>query len=252
MALARFLNGHEFVHRIDAGPAKGLVYPVLLPGDKGVWTATYERAFAETLASAVRPNGVCIDVGGWRGYFGAVMALAGASQVVIFEPFPENCDRISRLCSLNPRLPLRLERLALGDRTGQAEFSLMDESSMGKLNESSFQAQRRPQSTITVPIETLDHWYARHNLGGCDVIKIDVEGAEVMVLSGAREVIKKHRPTTLVEIHSRELLADLQRFAHELDYDVMVLETGRQPDGITEPEVCHAKLAPRAKRSTSI
>src|SRR4051794_17162547 len=36
--LATFLEGHEFIHTIDAGPARGLIYPVMLPDDKGVWT----------------------------------------------------------------------------------------------------------------------------------------------------------------------------------------------------------------------
>ena len=40
--LARFLEGHEFIHMVDAGPARGLRYPITLPQDKGIWTGTYE------------------------------------------------------------------------------------------------------------------------------------------------------------------------------------------------------------------
>src|SRR5690349_16529357 len=40
--LMRFLEGREFVHTVDAGPAGGLRYPIKLPDDKGIWTGTYE------------------------------------------------------------------------------------------------------------------------------------------------------------------------------------------------------------------
>src|SRR6516164_8594772 len=65
--LASALEGFEFVHTVDAGPARGLKYPICLPQDKGVWTGTYELEFSTLLAQAVRPGSVCLDIGGWRG-----------------------------------------------------------------------------------------------------------------------------------------------------------------------------------------
>ena len=66
--LARFLEGHEFIHMVDAGPARGLRYPITLPQDKGIWTGTYELELATGIAEAVRPGDICLDVGGWRGF----------------------------------------------------------------------------------------------------------------------------------------------------------------------------------------
>jgi hypothetical protein len=100
--VANFLSREEFVHRVDAGPARGLLYSVRLPQDKGVWTGTYETGFASAGASAVSPGDVCFDIGGWHGFYSGVMALAGATKVVVFEPLPANCARIRRLIDLNP------------------------------------------------------------------------------------------------------------------------------------------------------
>src|SRR5689334_10356919 len=110
--LVAFLEGHEFVHRIDTGPAKGLFFPVILPDDKGVWTGSYERRFVDALASSILPGTTCFDVGGWHGYCGGVMACAGAAKTYVFEPLPSNCARIRRVIDLNPHLNITLEQVA--------------------------------------------------------------------------------------------------------------------------------------------
>jgi hypothetical protein len=103
--LARFLEGREFIHTVDAGPARGLRYPITLPQDKGIWTGTYELELATRIAEVVRPGDVCFDIGGWRGFFSGVMALAGAAKVFVFEPLPANASQIRRMIKLNPELP---------------------------------------------------------------------------------------------------------------------------------------------------
>ena len=57
-----------------------------------------------------------------------------------------------------------------------------------------------PNLAITAECKTLDSVYE----GIPSVIKIDVEGAELNVLKGATETIKKHKPSILVEIHDYE------------------------------------------------
>src|SRR5947209_3187631 len=84
----RIIPRGAFLHTIDAGPAKGLRMWIELPQDKSLWTGTYEADFAGRLAAAVEPGDVCYDVGGYRGFFAGVCALAGAREVHIFEPLP--------------------------------------------------------------------------------------------------------------------------------------------------------------------
>ena len=77
--LSSLLEGQEFVHVVDAGPARGLSYPVTLPQDKGIWTGTYESELTKRVASTVKRGDICLDVGGRRGFFAGVMAVADAS-----------------------------------------------------------------------------------------------------------------------------------------------------------------------------
>jgi FkbM family methyltransferase len=239
MLLSKFVEGKEFVHSIDAGPAKGLIYPVVLPDDKGVWTGTYEVDFVSGLVDAVRNGGVCFDVGGWRGYCGGAMAARGAGQVVVFEPLPQNCQRINRLIELNPSLPIRLVNAAVGKSDGNATFTVMDATSMGKLSDSPFQEDISSGESIEVEVISLDSWCAKNNIDPPQVIKFDVEGAEMMALYGAKSIIETAKPTLFVEAHSRDLAEEVVGFLEPMGYDITTLQTGKRPDGKSEPEVCH-------------
>ncbi len=234
-----FLEGQEFEHMINAGPAKGLKYPVLLPDDKGVWTGNYEVEFVSALVSAVKPGDVCLDIGGWRGYCGGAMATHGAKAVYIFEPLPDNCARIQKLIGLNTNLPLHLIQAAVGEQNGEATFSISDATSMGKLSTSPFQPDMTSAQSIKVKLVSIDDWVEQNGIAPPSVMKIDVEGAEVMALKGAEKTLKTALPTLFIECHSRELTAGCSTFLTNLGYKCITMETNREPDSHSEPEVCH-------------
>src|SRR4051812_24419223 len=152
LVVRTLLAGEPFLHTINAGPAKGLRLQVRLPEDKALWSGTFEPAFAASLAAAVRAGDVCYDIGGYRGYLSGVLALAGASRVVIFEPLPANIAALRSLIELNCELPLQLEETAVGCVDGDIEFKIMPDGSMGKLASSHFQREQPCVSRITVQV----------------------------------------------------------------------------------------------------
>lgn len=237
--LSRFFHGREFVHVVDAGPARGLRYPIQLPQDKGVWTGTYEVEFAEALSGATPTGAVCFDIGGWHGYFGGVMARSGAARVYVFEPLPENCERIRRLIALNPELDIRLVEAAVADRPGTTVFEIMAQGSMGKLSESSFDRENRGSRQIDVRVVALDELVADGRVEAPALMKVDVEGAEALVLRGAREVLRTHRPTLFIEVHSPELAQECRALLEATDYSVSVFEQKATLDQLADPRVCH-------------
>jgi FkbM family methyltransferase len=241
--LARFLEGHEFIHTVDAGPARGLRYPITLPQDKGIWTGTYELELATGIAEAVRPGDICLDVGGWRGFFSGVMALAGASSVFVFEPLPTNALQIRRMIELNSKLPIELIEVAIGDQINSSKLRVMPETSMAKLSTSSFQSDHQQGDLVEIRIETLDHLRATGLFPHADVIKIDVEGAEAMALRGAEQLLRSNRPRLFIEVHSRSLARECNQILLDYGYLVNVLESGVPPDFVSEPEVCHFKAS---------
>jgi FkbM family methyltransferase len=236
--LARLLEGHEFVHIVDAGPARGLKYPITLPDDKGVWTGRYEVELATAIAGAVRRGDVCFDCGGWRGFFSGVMALAGASKVFTFEPLPANVAQLRKMIALNPDLPITLIEAAVTEQSGTLEFVAMPETSMGKLTTSPFQQDNQSGQKIQVRAVALDALLATGEVQPPAVMKIDVEGAELMLLRGARNLLATHSPKLFIEIHSPKLARDCCTLLEQLGYEIRVLqEKGR--------EVCYFHAVPQ-------
>ena len=229
----RFLSNEPFAHTINAGPARGLRFEVILPQDKAVWAGTYEMDFALAISQGVEKGSVCFDVGGYRGYMSGVMAMNGAAQVFVFEPFPANLKALERLVSLNPACSIQVKPFAVGKIEGSATFRVMPDQSMGKLSTSEFQSGASALQELQVPIHTLDSLVETKGIPPPNLIKIDVEGAEIDVLLGAIQVLHRYRPRLFIEAHSETLAARCRAHLQEIGYFVRQLEPGQLSPEVT-------------------
>lgn len=241
----RVLDGAEFVHLINAGPAAGLRMRIQLPDDKQYWTGTWEHAVTQTLAAQTQRGAVCFDIGGHRGFMAGVMSLSGARAVYCFEPNPINIEKIRELIALNPDAGIELVPAAVGAADGVVSFSLMSEESMGKLATSRFQPEAAKSRQIEVEMRSLDSLVGDGTIEPPSLIKIDIEGAEAMVLAGAADVIAKFRPRLLIEVHSYDLLGECRQWLEARGYDCSILEDGGMPTCEAAFSVCHLIAAPR-------
>ena len=109
-----------------------------------------------------------------------------------------------------------------------------------------------------VPVERLDSVVDRLGLAGVDVIKIDVEGAEMHVLDGARRTLAIYRPLLLVEANDEALRAQgasnaalLTFLRDELDYSILVFSPttgGVEPMGADSPPSANIVAVPSERR----
>jgi FkbM family methyltransferase len=235
--VARVLDGREFKHRVDAGPAKGIVFQILMPDDKGIWTGTYENDFATLLGSAIKPGMIAYDIGSWHGFFAGVMAAQGAAEVHVFEPLPANAVRIGHLVAMNPEKSITLHTCAVGERDTVMQLMIMPDSSMAKLGDSLFQAEETSKDSIDVSVRSIDAMIAEGKIAPPQLMKIDVEGAELMVLLGARETIRRYRPIIFAEVHSTELLLACKNILESEGYSVVSID--HDPDQAIEKDVFH-------------
>ena len=145
---------------------------------------------------AIRPGDTVADVGAFRGTYTVIAAaMAGPSGTVIaFEPTEINASIITRNLRLNRFAQrVRMERAAVSDRTGTAEFFVWGDASTNALT-----PQHDASTGISVPTVALDDYFAEGALP--HVVKIDIEGAEILALRGARRLLASEA-VILCELH---------------------------------------------------
>jgi len=132
----------------------------------------------------VRAGGVTLDVGANFGIWSLLAAKRGA-LVHAFEPVPEMVEHLRGHARLNGAAVV-INAFALGAERGSLPFFAVREGNSGA---SSFARGSAPAEEIRVPVETLDDYVERQGIGRVDVLKADVEGAEIMVFRGARKLL---------------------------------------------------------------
>jgi FkbM family methyltransferase len=136
-----------------------------------------------------------IDVGAHQGEFAsAVLRVLPNARVYSFEPLLECYERLVKRFGSQARI--RAFNLALSDAAGSAQFwrsSFTKSSSllpMADLHREAF-PWTAGSTAIQVPLDTLDHCVETLELSPSVLLKIDVQGAELKVLGGARQALKR-------------------------------------------------------------
>lgn len=157
-----------------------------------------ETEYTAAMIGALRPDDVFYDIGGNVG----LVALHAASvcQTISFEPDPEFADRLRHNVSLNPDRHVQIEQLAISNSDG--EVTLYTDGSGG--NSPSMVHQRDEKGSVTVPTRSLDSIVSSGDLPVPTVLKLDIEGAEILALRGGRQFLASDRkPRALfIEVHA--------------------------------------------------
>jgi FkbM family methyltransferase len=185
-ASARLKNGRSLVVDLT-DPAS---FPLFLNG-----TIPHEQEEITLLRKLLRPGDVFVDVGANVGFYIAeALPLVGPHGLVIaIEPTP-NCMRLLRMSFGSVPNVVLLEAAAF-DRSGTATFHVSKSTALSSL------ASLDPKAhDVEVRLTTLDEEFRSHQWPAPNVIKIDVEGAELAVLRGARALLTSAKaPAVLFE-----------------------------------------------------
>ncbi len=163
---------------------------------------TYEPDFFQALRKHIRSGDACVDVGGNLGYYSLLMArLTGPKgRVVTFEPVAENLAVLRENIEINKFKNIKVVDSALGERAGVLKLIRSGSETFTATPSTRGYAVEGEHMEVEVRVDTLDSYLDREFLRP-NVIKIDVEGAELDVLRGATETLRTARPTLLLEIH---------------------------------------------------
>ncbi len=180
-----------------------------------------------------RPGMVFFDVGAHHGLYALIAAsrLGRSGQVVAFEPNPADARRttwhfwINRL--LSKMAPIQVEMRALADAQGRANFHVPVS---GVRTTAALRQPNDPRSRfkkISVIVDTLDCFLKNKHIKRLDLLKLDIEGAEMLFLDGATQSLMSLEPILIVEAidevcnswghQARDLL---ERLIDQFNYDL--------------------------------
>jgi FkbM family methyltransferase len=189
------------------------------------------------IAGFVPRGGVVLDIGANNGEFALLFSyLAGsAGKVCAFEPVPETLRHLQfRLKTEGFLDNVIVTAAACGDHGGNVELTVPPgdpgQASLKTHSHGSWAGVHRSLlRKHTVPMLRLDTFWDSTDLRRCDLLKCDVEGAELLVLRGATRLLQEHRPILLLESFdawSRDFgytRHELVHYARSIGYDTIFL-----------------------------
>ena len=168
----------------------------------------YEKVETDYFSKRLNKDYICVDIGGNVGYFSMLMAQKASSGIVhVFEPITLNASMLKASAELNGLFNIRVNQCAVGDTDGEVSFSQSFDSAYSSM----IDTDRKPlDRVLTVPIVKLDTYIEHEKIPRVDVLKVDVEGAEEMVVIGAARLLsdQSRRPKfILMELYDGNLKA---------------------------------------------
>jgi FkbM family methyltransferase len=189
--------------KVAAGGLAGMSLLLDLQEEKDYWLGTYEPELQTAVAELARPGMVAYDVGANVGYISLLLAkrVGEIGQVYAFEALPANIERLRSNLLLNGmEVRVQVVEAAVIDRSVPVQFLVGPSGGMGKAAGS---AGRRQGYVQSIPISglALDDFVFEQGNPLPQVVKMDIEGGEVLALPGMRRVLREAHPILLLELH---------------------------------------------------
>jgi FkbM family methyltransferase len=191
---------------VAAGTLKGYKVLINLKTEKSRWLGTYEPELQAALAEFLKPGQVIYDVGANIGYVTMMLAhhTGPTGKVFAFEALPANVERIEKNVALNGLGNVSVVSAAVTDKAGDVTFYVHESVGMGKAAGSAGRDKAQYKAEITVPSLSLDEFVFQRGNPAPDVVKMDIEGGEVLALPGMKKLLAEFHPLMLLELHGEE------------------------------------------------
>ncbi|MGI8773561.1 MAG: FkbM family methyltransferase [Actinomycetota bacterium] len=210
------VSGFDLVLSIDMRSATQRIYS----------TAKHEEQYVvDFLTQQVRPGGYALDIGAFIGFYTILLgSLVGhEGRVWAFEPVPECARRVETNASLNGLSHVRVETAAVSNINGETTLTLGIDPSSGHIGPTSSLARPGSKGSLPVAVCRIDDYVVQHPFDRLDLVKIDVEGAEVAALEGMHETLRSFRPTLLVEVNDTETRESVSAELRRSQYDIQTI-----------------------------
>ena len=186
--VSRVFVPKEGLKCIKRGPLKYLVWLGEDVGRRLYLQHSYEKDETALFKKIIRPGDICIDVGGNIGYYSLNFAMncGPTGHVYVFEPILKNVLVIKLAAILNELENIEVFDSVVSDVSGPVVLNIPE-------NDSSYAYMSKDIKKENVgginKSTTLDAFVKEKSIAAVSVLKVDVEGGELLVLKGAESLL---------------------------------------------------------------
>lgn len=228
-------NAEDYRWYTDRHGLRMRLHPYFLIDREVIAFGAYELPLQRFIQKTILPGMVCMDVGANIGAVSLHLALRTGPEgkVFAFEPVPANAARLRENCQRNNLCNwLQVVEVALSDQN--ASLALLIASAahsnqgMGSLVEVDHGDLCHQ---ISVESQTLDSFCETNSVGRLDFIKVDIQGAEPLFIQGAKQTLRRLKPTLVMEVAPSSMGAtgfasnDLIALMESLGYSAFLLDS---------------------------
>jgi FkbM family methyltransferase len=183
-----------------------------------------EALVADFVDVALPAGAVVLDIGANIGAVAIYLAgkVGPSGLVVAYEPDAANLDAFRRNLEVNGMPPqVQLVPKGIYDHDGVLEFFAGGNYTSSLLKTNYVASEGAKYHVVKVPVTTIDAEVTRLGLTRLDFVKMDVEGAEVAALHGARKSLERFHPPIIVETHlvsGQSTVTEVEQFLRTCGY----------------------------------
>jgi FkbM family methyltransferase len=170
----------------------------------------FEPETVEVFTSLLAPGMTVMDIGANIGQYALIAAnrVGDRGRVHAFEPTPALATRLRQNVSINGLENIIINEAAVSDTVGEATLYLPYGDNPGENSIITPNEVSGPVPTVRVSTVTLDAYLSERGVERVDVIKIDIEGAELLALRGATGLLARDQaPVLIMEMNPKALTA---------------------------------------------
>ena len=169
--------------------------------DKHFYWGEFEIEIIEFLRTLLKRSSVFFDIGANIGIYSLLASkniLAGG-KIFAFEPADWAYNRLTENIRINAVKNIETLKLAVSDFTGSNQFYVCEDDAYNSLIST---PMKQVQKVIKINSIRLDDFCLKNNIKDIDILKIDVEGADFLVLKGAKNILRSdHSPIIICEFN---------------------------------------------------
>ncbi len=189
----------------------------------GCWLGTYEHEKQILFERLVRSGDVVFDIGAHVGFFTllASVLVGPGGRVIAFEPLPRNLHYLKEHLRLNAIANAEVIEAAVANESGVVSVDQGPEALRGSFARiASLGLRGSPDTLVDARAVSLDEEIGMGALPLPQHMKIDVEGGEMLVLSGAKSALAVARPTLFLSTHGPDVHQQCCALLSSLGYEL--------------------------------